>query len=95
MMNVSPTAVKVYKGIQLGQFVLQRNFFLMESNIAAVCSSNHRESNRFNLDSAEITDSEKHELRSLLRKFDDLFVSENGALVGSTKKLFLLSIVID
>ena len=25
VMNVSPTAVKVYKGIQLGQFVPQRN----------------------------------------------------------------------
>ena len=84
MMNVSPTAVKVYKGIQLGQFVPQRNLFLMESNIAAVSSSNHRESNRFNLDSAEITDSDKHELRSLLRKFANLFVSENGAL-GRTK----------
>ena len=31
VMNVSPTAVKVYKGIQLGQFVPQRNLILMES----------------------------------------------------------------
>lgn len=84
MMNVSPTAVKVYKGIQLGRFVPQRDLTLMESSIAAVSSSDRRESTRFNLDSAEITDSEKHELRSLLRKFDDLFVSGNGAL-GRTK----------
>ncbi|KAL5457023.1 hypothetical protein EMCRGX_G034258 [Ephydatia muelleri] len=85
VMNVSPTAVKkVYKGIQLGQFVPQRNLILMESNVATVGSGNRREVTTFNLDSTEITDSEKHELRNLLRKFDDLFVSENGAL-GRTK----------
>ena len=86
VMNVSPTAVKVYKGIQLGQFVPQRNLILMESNVATVGSGNRREVNTFNLDSTEITDSEKHALRNLLRKFDDLFVfvSENGAL-GRTK----------
>eukprot|EP00731_Ephydatia_muelleri_P031115 Em0022g629a len=61
VMNVSPTAVKVYKA-----------------------TVNRREVTTFNLDSTEITDSEKHELRNLLRKFDDLFVSENGAL-GRTK----------
>eukprot|EP00731_Ephydatia_muelleri_P037796 Em0565g3a len=74
VMNVSPTAVKVYKGIQLGQFVPQRNLILMESNVATVGSGNRREVTTFNLDSTEITDSEKHELRNLLRKFDDLFV---------------------
>eukprot|EP00731_Ephydatia_muelleri_P010420 Em0005g1006a len=84
VMNVSPTAVKVYKGIQLGQFVPQRNLILIESNVATVGSGNRREVTTFNLDSTEITDSEKHELRNLLRKFDDLFVSENGAL-GRTK----------
>ena len=84
VMNVSPTAVKVYKGIQLGQFVPQRNLILMESNVATIGSGNRREITTFNLDSTEITDSEKHELRNLLRKFDDLFVSENGAL-GRTK----------
>ena len=83
-MNVSPTAVKVYKGIQLGQLVPQRNLILMESNVATVGSGKRREVTTFNLDSTEITDSEKHELRNLLRKFDDLFVSENGAL-GRTK----------
>ena len=56
----------------------------MESNVATVGSGNRREVTTFNLDSTEITDSEKHELRNLLRKFDDLFVSENGAL-GRTK----------
>ncbi|KAL5517946.1 hypothetical protein EMCRGX_G003596 [Ephydatia muelleri] len=88
VMNVSPTAVKVYKGIQLGQFVPQRNLILMESNVATVGSGNRREVTTFNLDSTEITDSEKHELRNLLRKFDDLFVSENGAL-GRTKQVRL------
>ena len=57
---------------------------MMESNVATVGSGNRREVTTFNLDSTEITDSEKHELRNLLRKFDDLFVSENGAL-GRTK----------
>eukprot|EP00731_Ephydatia_muelleri_P006855 Em0003g1103a len=89
VMNVSPTAVKVYKGIQLGQFVPQRNLILMESNVATVGPGNRREVTTFNLDSTEITDSEKHELRNLLRKFDDLFVSENGAL-GRTKDAYPL-----
>ena len=84
LMNVNPTAVKVYKSIQLGQFVPQRNLILMEGNVATVGSGNCREVTTFNLNSTEITDSEKHELRNLLRKFDDLFVSENGAL-GRTK----------
>ena len=56
----------------------------MESNVATVSSGDRREVTTFNLDSTEITDSEKHELRNLLRKCDDLFVSENGAL-GRTK----------
>ena len=68
MMNVSPAVVNVYKGTQLGQFVPQRNITLMESDIAAVSSSGRRESTKFNLSSAEITDSEKHELRNLLHE---------------------------
>ena len=52
----------------------------MESNVATVVLGNRREVTTFNLDSTEITDSEKYELRNLLRKFDDIF----GAL-GRTK----------
>eukprot|EP00731_Ephydatia_muelleri_P020689 Em0013g416a len=64
--------------------VMNRNLILMESNVATVGSGNRREVTTFNLDSTEIPDSEKYELRNLLRKFGDLFVSENGAL-GRTK----------
>ena len=82
VMNVSPCAVKVYRGVQLGVFVPQNDLLLLEnSNMAALVSGDSKSAGvKLNLDCSEVSEKEKQKLRNLLDKFGDLFVSENGEL---------------
>ena len=82
VMNVSPSAVKVYGGVQLGEFVAQNDLLLLEnSNVAASVSSDNKSAGvKLNLDHLEVSEKEKQKLRNLLDRFGDLFVSENGEL---------------
>ena len=82
VMNVSPCAVKVYRGVQLGVFVPQNDLLLLEnSNMAALVSGDSKSAGvKLNLDCSEVSEQEKQKLRNLLDKFGDLFVSENGEL---------------
>ncbi|KAL5479659.1 hypothetical protein EMCRGX_G023211 [Ephydatia muelleri] len=82
VMNVSPCAVKVYRGVQLGVFVPQNDLLLLEnSNMAALVFGDSKSAGvKLNLDCSEVSEKEKQKLRNLLDKFGDLFVSENGEL---------------
>ena len=82
VMNVSPCAVKVYRGVQLGVFVPQNDLLLLESsNMAALVSGDSKSAGvKLNLDCSEVSEKEKQKLRNLLDMFGDLFVSENGEL---------------
>ena len=82
VMNVSPSAVKVYGGVQLGEFVAQNDLLLLEnSNVAASVSGDNKSAGvKLNLDCLEVSEKEKQKLRNLLDRFGDLFVSENGEL---------------
>ena len=82
VMNVSPCAVKVYRGVQLGAFVPQNDLLLLEnSNVTASVSGDTKSGGvKMNLDCSEVSEKEKQKLRNLLDKFGDLFVSENGEL---------------
>ena len=82
VMNVSPSAVKVYGGVQLGEFVAQNDLLLLEnSNVAASVSGDNKSAGaKLSLDRLEVSEKEKQKLRNLLDRFGDLFVSENGEL---------------
>ena len=82
VMNVSPCAVKVYRGVQMSEFVPQNDLLLLEnSNVATLVSSDTKSAGmKFNLDCLEVSEKEKQILRKLLDTLGDLFVSENGRL---------------
>ena len=61
VMNVSPCAVKVYRGVQLGVFVPQNDILLLEnSNMAALVSGDSKSAGvKLNLDCSEVSEKEK------------------------------------
>ena len=79
VMNVSPTTVTEYKGTTLAEFVPHRNIALVNDSVSLSVNSNSNVLEP-DLNSSDLTEVEKQELRSLLKSFGSLFVSEDGSL---------------
>ena len=81
VMNVSPTAVTVYKGTTctLAEFVPQRNIALVNDSVSLSVNSNSNVLEP-NVNSSDITEGIKQELRSLLKSLGNIFLSEDGSL---------------
>ena len=70
VMNVSPSAVKVYGGVQLGEFVPQNDLLLLEnSNVAALVSGDNKSDGvKLNLDCSEVSEKEKQKIEKSSRQ---------------------------
>ena len=70
VMNVSPCAVEVYRGVQLGVFVPQNDQLLLEnSNMAALVSGDSKSARvKLNLDCSEVSEKEKQKIEKSSRQ---------------------------
>ena len=82
VMNTSPVPVTVYKGMKLGEPIPRCNVLLIDKKNHT--APNHSQSvPEFNLDSTDLTSTEKSQLHSLLAEFAELFACK-GDCVGQT-----------
>ena len=83
IMNTSPTPVTIYKGMKLGEVTPRHNVLLVDQDQVVTAIEHEYSSPEINLDSTDLTESEKTELLGLLTKFSDLFAPRGGP-VGQT-----------
>ena len=82
VLNISPKPIKIYQGMRLGLFTPGHAIFTV-SELPIRCTSpltTLPECVNVDLDSTNLSSSEKQELKSLLLSFSDLFASPTGAL---------------
>ena len=74
VMNISPSPIKVYKGMTLGQIISKQNILVVEQDDITIQSS-HDYTPEINLDSSTLLPAEKTKLRDLLTVYSDIFAT--------------------
>ena len=83
VLNISPEPVKIYQGLRLGLFTPGHAIFTVSAESPIECTSpltTLQQSLNVDLDSTNLSSSQKQELKSLLLSCSDLFASPTGAL---------------
>ena len=74
VMNISPTLVTIFKGMRLGEAIPRHSLLLMDNMKDIVTSQEDQlQAPNIDLDSTDLTSTEKAQLKDLLNKYADLF----------------------
>ena len=81
VMNISPTPVTIFKGMRLGE-AIPRHSVLLVDNVKDIVTSqkDQLQTPNIDLDSTDLTSTEKAQLKDLLNKYADLFAPKTGPI---------------
>ena len=74
VMNISPSPIKVYKGMKLGQIVSKQNVLVVGQDDMTIQNS-HGYTPEINLESSTLLPAEKTKLLDLLTEYSDIFAT--------------------